>query len=77
MKNTDKAAVETGGYGVWCQCSGLLGFREAWLKSNDTIRRFDTEAEAQAEAQRLMEQSKSPYSQASFNYYAKPIQFIT
>jgi hypothetical protein len=62
---------EIGDFGVWCQCSGMLGFREAWLKRDDNIRRFATMAKAQAEAQKLMKNANSnPYSHSYFNYYA-------
>jgi hypothetical protein len=58
------------GYSVRCNVSGMTGSRSGWLKKLDgSVRLFETEAEAQAEAARLMS-TISPHSSARFTYYA-------
>lgn len=55
---------------IWCRVSGgVTGTREAWLKSDDKIQQFDSEAEAQAEADRLLRTTNgNPHRTANFSY---------
>jgi hypothetical protein len=59
---------------VMCRVSGgVTGTREAPLKGRDgQVRRFDTLAEADAEARRLRDQMRNdPYRTATFQYWAE------
>jgi len=62
-------------FGVWCEVSGgVTGSRCAWLKRNGVRAEFDAQAEAEAEAARLMSRNGSnPYRTADFRYTAREI----
>jgi hypothetical protein len=55
---------------IWCEVSGgVTGHRQAWLKADGKIQQFDTEAEAQAEADRLQQATNgNPHRKANFSY---------
>ena len=58
-------------FGVMCRRSGgMLGFAENLLKKDGKVQIFNTKAEAETEADRCRQSMNSPYSSASFNYWA-------
>jgi hypothetical protein len=60
-------------FNINCRVSGgVTGTREALLKSNGKVCFFDTEEEAQVEANRLNKKMNGPYATASFNYTVVP-----
>lgn len=66
---------DQGEWGVWCRCVGVLGERQAWLKDMQrNVKRFESEEEASAEAQRIMARL-SPHGSASFSYYARRYEY--
>ena len=61
-------------FGVMCRRSGgMLGFAESLLKKDGQVQTFDTKEEAETEAKRCRDSMNSPYSSASFHYWAVPI----
>ena len=58
-------------YGIWCECNGMVGRREAWLRTDDGIQTWDEKSKAQDEATRLNATMNHANSHASFRYTAQ------
>lgn len=55
------------GWGVWCEVwGGVTGFRQSWLKRDDAVVEFETEAEARIKADELKVNAVG--MKAQFNY---------
>ncbi len=55
-------------YRIWCTSNGQMGFREAWLKSNGSIREFETEQEAETVAAESRKTMNGPYALSHYTY---------
>ena len=59
-------------WGVWCEVNGSMGFREAWLKTDDGMDEWSgTEAEAREKAA-YTQSNMGKHSTASFRYTPEP-----
>ena len=60
-------------WGEWCEVwGGVTGARSAWLKHEGERVEYETRAEAEAEARRLM-RDLSPSRKAQFRYSPAPL----
>jgi hypothetical protein len=60
-------------WGVRCRVwGGVTGLRESWLKSNGTLKVFESRAEAEQVAKRLDSSTNgNPFRTANFEYTAQ------
>lgn len=60
-------------FGVWCEVSGgVTGFRQSWLKANNTVALYNTREAAADEAKKLENgRNGNPYRTANFSYQAR------